>query len=99
MIVMREVMARRWTDEEQQKLFDIYFGSRPALCPVCGGEVNIVLTSLREGLTLSLACGACGNRARVSRPLKGSAVILAEAARSAPGLRESIRRSKNAAPS
>jgi uncharacterized Zn finger protein (UPF0148 family) len=64
---MREVMARRWTDEEQQRLFDVYFSPQPGWCPVCGQEVYIVMTSLREGITLSLTCPGCGNKERISR--------------------------------
>ena len=65
--------ARDWTREEQQKLFDVYFGPLPGLCAVCGTEVCMIMTQMGRRVSLSLSCEGCGNKAIVSRdlPLQG----------------------------
>ena len=69
-----DAVIRSWTAEEEQKLFELYFGPLPGTCPVCGDEVLMTLSSLREPVTLLLKCQGCGNRARVSRVLSESAL-------------------------
>jgi hypothetical protein len=65
--------ARPWTEEEQQKLFDIYFSSGPGVCPVCSQEVNMVMSYLGQTVTLLMTCDGCSNKAQVNRllPLQG----------------------------
>ena len=61
--------VRIWTEEEQQRLFDEYFRPPPALCGICGSEVEMVLSCLGEQVSLLVACEGCGNKATVSRRL------------------------------
>ena len=60
---------RIWTEEEQQRLFDEYFRPPPALCGICGSEVEMVLSCLGERVSLLVSCEGCGNKATVSRGL------------------------------
>jgi hypothetical protein len=63
-------MERRpWTDEEQQKLFDDYFGPVAGICPVCAHEVNMLMSYLGSTITLLFTCDNCGNKASVNRVL------------------------------
>lgn len=64
-----EKVVRGWSEAEQQKLFDDYFSPLPAMCPICGNEVCMVMSCLRERVTLLLRCQGCGNKAGVSRRL------------------------------
>ena len=65
--------ARQWTREEQDNLFDIYFGPSAGICPVCAHEVCMVMSNLGRTVSLLLSCEGCDNKARVSRilPLDG----------------------------
>lgn len=65
-----EKVVRRWTEEEQQKLFEDYFRLSPTLCPICGHEVSILLSCLGEKVTVLLQCHGCDNRGTASRFLK-----------------------------
>jgi len=66
---MMENTARHWTLEEQGRLFDVYFGPSPGICPVCAQEVCMVMSNLGRTVTLLLSCDGCNNKARVSRSL------------------------------
>ena len=66
---MMENAARQWTPEEQDYLFDVYFGPSPGICPVCVHEVCMVMTNIGRTVTLLLSCDGCNNKARVSRSL------------------------------
>jgi hypothetical protein len=71
---MMENAARQWTREEQDNLFDVYFGPLAGVCPVCAHEVCMVMSNLGRTVTLLLSCDGCDNKAHVSRilPLDGS---------------------------
>jgi hypothetical protein len=60
--------ARRWMDEEQQKLFEEYVARLPGICPVCGHEVHVMVDHARALATLLMRCEGCGNSGRVMRP-------------------------------
>ena len=66
---MMENAARQWTREEQDYLFNVYFGPSPGICPVCAHEVSMVMTNIGPTVTLLLSCDGCDNKVSVSRSL------------------------------
>jgi hypothetical protein len=64
-----EKAAKKWSQEQREKLFDAYFGPSPGLCPICAHEVCMVMTHIGRVVTLLLMCNACNNKASVSHPL------------------------------
>jgi len=71
--------VRQWTREERQKLFHIYFGPLPGMCPVCGHEVSMIMSNLEQRATLLLSCGGCNNKASVSGLLPVHSAVCATA--------------------
>jgi hypothetical protein len=64
---------RKWTEAEEQKLFDDYFSPLAGICPVCAHEVCMVMSHLGQTITLLLKCEGCSNKATVTRilPIEG----------------------------
>jgi len=58
-----EGCSRRWSANEQQQLFQRYFDSLPALCPVCGFGTRFRMHYTSELVLLSAGCDGCGNTA------------------------------------
>jgi len=58
-----------WTEAQQQQLFEEYFGSGPATCPVCSEEVEMIMSHLGRTVTLLVYCSACSNKATITREL------------------------------
>jgi len=74
--------VRQWTWEERQKLFNVYFGPLPGICPVCGYEVCMIMSNLAPRVTLLLTCDGCKNKASVSGflPVQGPPCVTATGA-------------------
>jgi hypothetical protein len=53
--------SRRWTDDEQTKLFEAYFDRLAGVCPVCFDSVGMMMEHKRDAVVLRIKCRSCGN--------------------------------------
>jgi hypothetical protein len=55
-------LPRYWTPNEQRELFQHYFDSRPAVCPICAQTTRFRMHYTFELVLLSACCPGCQNR-------------------------------------